>query len=204
MMETIYSQRDKIFVVLRDGRVTGLSEWQTIYGLKVGTPSLGKYFSYTEERFQKDLKLYGMLIVNELLIRVLDQFREDTNEPETLNAFNRNQAHQDDLTNQGYRTATYSPHVIKMQEGKYWHGAFAADIDTKTKEQTLVKATILLKSAEKLHILIRIGFNEYLAIGQTFIHVDVGPEYYGPFKPWNKLPHPVQWERAARKITDAW
>jgi hypothetical protein len=189
--------RKKVIVINREGKAISLDDWQKIYGLPVGSTKIGKYFDLTEARFVKDLALYGEIIVNELLIRVLDQFREDVNRSINLNAFNRDQKHQNELTAQGFRTATYSPHVVK-KDGFGITGGFGADVDTASDEQTNKEVVILAKSAKKLGIKIRIGWQEYKQQKQTFIHVDVGPEYYASGKPWNKVFHPKAWELEAR------
>src|SRR5690606_25260186 len=113
-------------VILIDDSMISLPEWQEIYGLEVYSNQIGKYFSLNEERFKNDLSAYGELIVSALLIEVLDGFREAVNQPVTLNSFNRNEEHQKDLQARGFKTATYSPHVVKL----------AADIETKTEKQT--------------------------------------------------------------------
>jgi hypothetical protein len=49
--------------------------------------------------------------------------------------------------------------------------------------------------ASIVNIKVRIGYNQYLEAGQTFVHVDVCPEYYAPGKPWHALEHPAVWEK---------
>lgn len=187
---------DKIKIVTREGKLISLEQWQKLYELKVGSTKIGKFFSWTESRFRNDIRLYGDLYVNELLIRVLDQWRKDIGEPMTINSFNRDDAKQKQLTEQGFRAATFSPHVVKRDScGNYLHGGFAADKDTISKSQTIEHVDILRESAKKAEVKIRFGYKDYLEKGQTFIHVDVGPEYYAPGKPWNKMFHPIQWER---------
>ncbi len=188
-------------IVDRQGIVISLEEWQKRYGLQIGSTKVGKYFSYTEERFRNDIRLYGEVYVNELLIRVLDQWRMDLGYSSTLNALNRNDEKQKSLTAKGFRTAVFSPHVVIKKEGVYRHGGFAADKDTNTHAQTNSEVSILKESAKKVDIKVRIGYKDYqlptklAPQGQTFIHVDVGPEYYAPGKPFNKFLHPVQWEK---------
>lgn len=175
---------DKVKIVLRDGSSVSLDDWQKKYGLHVGSDNIGKHFSLDEDRFKADIKLYGELVVNELLITVLDAFREEVGVPVTLNSFNRDIAHQLELKKKGFKAATTSPHVVKM----------AADIDTKSPEQTREWVKVLLEVGRKLGISIRVGYEQYLAAGQTFIHVDVCPEYYGKGKPFSKHQHPPVWE----------
>lgn len=191
-------ERNKVIVIDKEGKVISLDDWQKQYGLTVGSTKFGKHFDLTEARFVKDMELYGEIIINEQLVRVLDQFREDVNRPITINSFNRNQEKQNELAKEGYRTASFSPHVVRKSQTHGITGAFAADIDTDSDEQTDREVIILSQSAKKLGLKIRIGWQEYKQKKQTFIHVDVGPEYYAPGKPWNKVVHPLAWQNEAR------
>lgn len=176
---------DKVKVILRDGSETTLPAWQELYGLN-DIMQIGRHFSLHESRFVRDLEMYGELVVNELLMRFLDAFRERVDAPVIANSFNRSHAHQVELQKKGFRAASVSPHVVKM----------AMDIDTKDKDQTLawVKAARLEKEASGIHV--RIGWKDYMDAGQTFIHVDVCPEYYAPGKPYHVQPHPYVWEKS--------
>lgn len=189
--------RKKVTVISKEGKVISLDEWQKAYGLPAESTKIGKYFDLTEARFARDIQLYGSIVVNELLIRVLDQFRIDVARPITLNSFNRDQAKQAELTKEGFRTASFSPHVVK-RDSYGIHGATAADIDTDSNAQTDKEVLILIAAAKKLGIKIRVGWNEYKANKQTFIHVDVACEFYAPGKPWSKITHPFAWEKEAR------
>lgn len=174
--------KELIKVIGPDGLTKTLDQWQKEY--KISGTQIGKHFSYTEPRFNKDLKDYGQLVVNELLIRVLDNLREELGYPISLTSFNRNQAKQDELTRKGYKTATYSPHMVFM----------AADIPAKSKEE-VHKIVLKLNTVSRNTLIhIRIGFKQYLEAGMTFVHVDVCPEYYAKGKPYHAHPHPVQWE----------
>jgi hypothetical protein len=173
----------KIITVI--GTEIPLEQWQQIYGLEIGSTQIGRFFDATEHKFSEDIQRYGVLIVNELLIRLLDHFRATIKQPVTINSFNRDENKQKELQESGYKAAAYSPHVAKM----------AADIDTKSPEQTRAWAIMLQRCAIELHIKIRIGYEQYLKAGQTFIHVDVCPEFYAPGRPFNKQFHPVQWEK---------
>jgi hypothetical protein len=175
---------DKVIVIRKNGETITLKQWQFLYSLD-DPKKIGRHFSLTEGRFEKDLVLYGQLVVNELLIRVLDTFRDAVECPVTINSFNRNQERQDELKKEGLKAAKYSPHVVKL----------AADIDTKTVKQTREWVKYLKQVADILGIKIRIGFEQYLKAGQTFIHVDVCPEYYAPGKPWHNESHPRVWEK---------
>ena len=174
----------KVVVVLKDGSKTSLENWQKLYNLEVGSKKIGKYFSLDEPRFASDLKAYGELVVNEQLIRLLDAFREKVNLPISLNSFNRSEAHQAELRAQGFKAAINSPHVAKM----------AADIDTVNATQTRNWAKTIQEVAKQKGIKVRIGFEQYLSVGQTFIHVDVCPEFYAKGKPFSAQAHPTQWE----------
>jgi hypothetical protein len=176
---------EKVKVVLRDGSEITLPEWQKMYGLTPYSNSIGKYFSLSEVRFERDLEIYGELVVNELLMMVLDGFREAVDVPVCLNSFNRNKERQAELRKEVKGAAKYSPHEVKL----------AADIDTEDEHQTREWVKTLKQVASILGIKIRIGYKQYLEDGSTFIHVDVCPEYFAPGKPWNKTFHPVQWER---------
>lgn len=173
----------KVKVILRDGFAVTLADWQKQYGL-TGT-HVGKYFSYTADfKLRQDLEDYDQLIVNELLIRVLDAFRKLVNEPVTINSFNRSEEKQQRLKEQGYKTAKFSPHMVYM----------AADINCHSESQVRAYVAALKVVAKDLQIKIRIGYEEYLKIGMTFVHVDVCPEYYAAGKPYHNKTHPVVWE----------
>lgn len=176
---------DKVKVILRDGTETTLPAWQEMYGL-TDIMKIGRYFSLRESRFMRDLELYGELVVNELLIRFIDGFRERVDHPVIVNSFNRNHAHQVELQKRGFRAASISPHVVKM----------AMDIDTKNKEQTTEWVKALRPEKASSGIQARIGWKDYMDAGQTFIHIDVCPEYYAPGKPYHSQPHPAVWEKA--------
>lgn len=198
---------DNIKVILRDGSETSLLNWQKIYGLTENSRMIGRYFSLNESRFKKDLADYGELIVSELLMRVLDAYREKLGQPVTINSFNRNELKQINLKTQGLRAATHSPHVMKL----------AADIDTpgiielqshtaplesptdlwkKAMQINRERVKILEQVSDDLGIHTRIGNEDYLKQKQTFIHVDVCPEYYAKGKPWNHKFHPIAWEKS--------
>jgi hypothetical protein len=189
--------KTKVVVINRAGQPISLEQWQKEYNLPQGSTKISKYFDMKEDRFQKDIQMYGKVIINELLFRVADQFREDVGHPQTINALNRNQDHQNTLHAQGFRTATHSPHLVKEDRSGI-SGAFALDVDTASNEQTDKEVVILVRAARKLAIKIRIGWQEYKAVNMTFIHYDVGPEYYAPGKPWNHITHPLAWEKESR------
>lgn len=176
-----------ITVILKDGSETTLAEWQKIYVLPVGSSKIGKFFSLEDKKITQNLDEYKKLVINELLMRVLDRFREITNEPCILNSFNRSEEKQKELqNNKDYAAAKYSPHCVYM----------AADVKTKTEAETITKAKVMIKVGKELGIKIRVGYMQYLELPKqmTFIHVDVCPEYYGVGKPYYAKPHPLQWQ----------
>ena len=177
--------KSPVKIVTVHGSEIPLEKWQQIYGLEVGSDEIGRFFKATEPKFAEDIQRYSELVVNELLMRVLDHFRATIKQPIVINSFNRDEKKQHELQAAGFKTATASPHVVKM----------AADIDTASAEQSREWATIMQSCAVELGIRVRIGVEQYIKKGQTFIHVDVCPEYYGKSKPFNKQFHPVQWER---------
>jgi hypothetical protein len=205
---------DKVKVILKDGRIVRLSDWQMMYGLKPYSNDIGKHFSLSEKRFQEDLADYGELYLHELLIRLWDGYREAIGSATHLNSLNRNHDKQLQLKAQGARAAEFSPHEVHKSVSTFIHGGTASDIDTPGIEdlrrtrpgtdadlwQVALKinrdsARVMREVSKKLKINVRIGYEQYLDKGQTFIHVDVAPEFYAPGKPWNKYFHPIQWEK---------
>lgn len=175
---------DKVKVITREGKEITLQEWQKIYGLPEGN-RIGKFFYLSELRFKRDIELYGELVVNELLIRLLDAVRQASSHPLIINSFNRSEEHQKELKAQGFKAATTSPHVVKL----------AADIDTLSENETNALVKRILEVADIVKIKIRVGYKQYLKAGQTFVHVDVCPEYYAKGKPWHDQDHPDVWEK---------
>lgn len=204
--------RSKVIILTLDGRHITLNEWQKLYGLPIGSDLVGKYFSYKETRFIEDITLYGVVIIAEPLIIVLDEYRHITGVPAILSSLNRNDAKQLELLkleeeenarrkklDPSYKPdklrAEISPHVFKL----------AADVDVKNKAQVLARVPAMRLAARNKNIRIRIGYMAYLkkhdelaAEGKpdqwTFIHVDVCPMYFGPGGVWHKDPHPKVWE----------
>lgn len=145
-----------------------LDQYQEQRGLKGA--QIGKYFSYRESRFMQDIEEYDQLVVCAPLMIVLDQYREFKGRYVKVNSYNRTEEKQQSLRERGFRAAKFSPHVVKM----------AADVDTYTRKETIEDANLILEASEMHQIPVRLGFAKYLEIGQTFIHVDVCPFYYGP------------------------
>ena len=180
-----------IEVVLKNGSKTTLEDWQKIYDLPVGSNKIGKFFSLEDTKIKSNLISNKKLVINELLMRVLDAYREETGVPCILLAFNRSPEKQQALINNPkFEAAVNSPHVVYM----------AADIDTVSAEDSEKKAASLEKVAKKLGIKIRVGYKSYLRqVPQfTFIHVDVCCEYYAKGKPYHSVTHPYAWEVEAR------
>jgi len=176
--------RDKVTATLRDGTQLNLAAWQKHYGLPVDSDKIGRHFSISEHRFDEDIKLFGALVVNEPLMQVMDATREALDRPLKINSFNRSQAKQDALKAAGFKTAKTSPHVALM----------AADIDTTTPAQTREMVKVIQQVSALLGIKVRLGFEQYLKAGQTFVHLDVCPEYFAPGKPFAGVDHPLVWE----------
>lgn len=173
-----------VYIISKSGVRISIEDWQKIYGLPVGSDKVGVYFSLKDKKLRENLLKYGELLVAEQLIRVLDEFRARTGLPCVLSAFNRSQARQNELRKLGYRAAAFSPHVAYM----------AADIDTASEARTRDWVKVLMQVSIDLGIKIRIGFEQYLSAGQTFIHLDVCPEYYAKGKPFHNKVHPAAWE----------
>lgn len=196
---------DKVKVMTRDGSMISLEAWQLLYDLEPGSAQIGKYFRLNEGKFMRDLVDYGELIVNELLMRVMDAFREAVKHPAKVNAFNRDEKKQAQLINGGFRAASTSPHVVKL----------ASDIDTPGVDDlrelhptwgpkrlwdacvriNYSEASTMRQVANLENIKVRIGHKQYLQDGNTFIHLDVCPEYYAPGRPFHHHPHPEVWEK---------
>lgn len=167
-------------IINKLGQLISLEEWQELYNIPRDQIHIGKFFAIGEH------SIYDDGFVAAPLIAVLDKYRELKGKPVTINSMYRTQRHQDNLKEAGYRTAATSPHVAGM----------AADIDTTSERDTYDSVSLLVKAAKQLGIKIRLGYQSYLADGNTFIHVDVCPEYYAPGKPYYAQGHPAQWERA--------
>ena len=178
--------RQKINIRLGNGNSIDLDCWQRTYGLPLDSLQIGRHFSMNENIFRSDIRKFGSLEVNEILMRFLDNFRDAVATPVRINSFNRSAAYQARLIASGVRAAATSPHVAKM----------AADIDTVSRQQTLQWVNVARAVAEDMDIRIRLGYKKYLAEGKTFIHVDVCPEFYAEGKIFHHKPHPAVWENA--------
>jgi hypothetical protein len=152
---------------------------------KLSGAQIAHNFYYTEPKFTQDIQDYKELIVCHKLMRVLDTYRNLKNAPININSFNRSESKQKQLQKDGFKAAKTSPHVVKL----------AADCDTLTEKETLENVKMVQEAAKITDIKVRIGYQEYLNAGQTFIHIDVCPEYYAKGRIWYLKPHPIQWER---------
>lgn len=183
-----------VIIITREGKQISLSDWQKSYGLEQSKTRIGQFFYLTEPRFKKDLELFNLLVVNELLIRFLDALRKASGHPLTINSFNRSTEKQQELKAAGFRTAETSPHVVVI-EGDKITGGCATDIDTLSDEDTNKLVKIIKQVSEITGIKVRIGYKQYQQAKQTFVHIDVCPEFYASGKPWNAHPHPAVWEK---------
>lgn len=177
-----------VIVTTKEGKEISLKDWQKKYGLPENSTKIGKFFSTTERKFAQDLADYGTLRVNEQLMRFMDRLREKWGKPLVVNSFNRSPEKQAQLQAAGYRAAQFSPHMVYM----------AVDLDTGSALESRQLAMAGEGVAKELGIKIRIGLEEYIKAGQTFVHFDCCPEYYAKGKPFHGQTHPVQWESAIR------
>lgn len=177
-----------VIVTTKEGLEISLKDWQKKYGLPENSTKIGKFFSTTERKFQQDIKDYGTLRVNELLMRFMDRLREKWKKPLIVNSFNRSPEKQAQLQADGYRAANYSPHMVYM----------AVDLDTTSALESRMLANMGEGVAKELGLKVRIGVEDYIKAGQTFVHFDVCPEFYAKGKPFHGQTHPIQWEAAIR------
>jgi hypothetical protein len=174
----------KVFILTADGHEITLASWQAANGYEPGSARIAKHFWFTESKFMQDIQDYGKLVVCELLMKVADKYRDLKAASITVNSFNRNRAKQKSLLAGGFKAALVSPHEYFL----------AMDADTETEHETRLNAAMVREAAKQLGIKVRIGFEDYLANKQTFIHFDVCPEYFAPGAVWHHIKHPPQWE----------
>jgi uncharacterized protein (UPF0210 family) len=167
-------------IINRDGSIIPLDEWQEIYNLPAGTNMIGRFYGIGEHA------IYNNSTVAAPLILLLDKFRELKGRAVNINSLYRTEEHQQQLKELGYRAASVSPHVQGM----------AADVDTISEQDTYDTVSLLKKAAKQLGFKIRLGYRTYLSDGNTFVHVDVCPEYYAQGKPYYGDEHPKQWENS--------
>lgn len=159
-----------------NGRRQDLKEWQQFRGIKGDKLSA----NFTVQEFDCE----GELLISEVLIDFLQVVRSRWGKPVKINSGYRSDAKQAALKAQGYKTATTSPHIQGM----------AADLDTTSPDETKRLAALVESVARFMKLPVRIGFKQYLAAGQTFVHVDVCPHYFAKGRPLHDVPHPAVWE----------
>lgn len=165
-------------ILLLNGELVSLPVWQKMYNLTVGSSQIGRFFDIGEPNFRDGLT------ISEGIIRMLDVIRLLRGRATNANSLDRTDEDQERLKSEGYRTATYSPHVVKM----------AVDINTSDFDDTLELVDIIKEAAEILGYQVRIGWKSYMNDGSTFVHFDVCPMYYRLGKVYNEQSHPKVWE----------
>lgn len=168
----------KATIELFNGQSVGLRTWQSLYNLPIGSSQVGRFFRIGERSFRDGLEIH------EGVIRLLDMIRAIRGYSININSLDRTQEHQDKLREDGYKTATYSPHVAKL----------AADIDAIDEDDVYSLLDDVDEAEELLGYEIRKGWKTYLDSGQTFVHIDICPMLYGKGKRRNGFKHPYQWE----------
>lgn len=162
-----------------DGRRMGLNEWQKVYGLTVGTAQLGRHLTIGEPNVRLGLT------ISEAIIRLFDGVRALRGRALYVNSLDRSQEKQEELQrNPNIQAAKYSPHVVKL----------AIDIDTTSNKDTAELLEVINTVADVLGYRLRLGWESYQRKGQTFIHIDVCPMYYGKNGVWHDVKHPLAWE----------
>ena len=164
-------------IILKDGSLQELSLWQK--NRVLSSDKLSKNFTVSE------FDDAGSLLISEVLIDFLQALRDNEGAMIVSSGY-RTEDHQRKLQKQTSGAASISPHVKGM----------GSDIDRPTIASTKLFAKNTLALAKKLKINIRVGHDQYLRLGQTFVHIDVCPEYYGKGKPYHKRPFPPAWEIA--------
>jgi len=168
-----------MFIITGSGEKMPLKDWQASRGLKKDT--LSANFRVSE------FECEGELLLSEILIDYIQTIRYRWGKSIKINSGYRSEKKQKALKAQGYKTAANSPHVVGM----------AADLDTTSKAETEALFALIRQLAAAGKWDIRIGYKQYLAAGQTFIHLDVCPSYYAKGKPLHETPHPQAWEISA-------
>ena len=177
-------------IIIRDGLLMPLAEWQQKHGQKPG--NLSEHFAISEWKIGE----WRPFKYSELLINLMEMFRLKVGVPVTINSGFRTREKQLQLIAAGYRAASYSPHEQGM----------AFDINTTSWKQTCEWVSTMFDVAKDLGLQIRIGHKQYwndlqplIKAGkatekQCFFHVDVCPMYFGKGMPYYADKHPKQWE----------
>lgn len=163
-------------IILENGTLISLAEWQQMQGMK--PHQIGRFFTVKEEKLRGEFTLAAPLVL------LADKYRELKGKPVKINSAFRTKEKQEQLKKDGYRAAKYSPHCEGM----------AFDVDTISERDTRNSVKVLKKAAKMLGYKIRIGFESYLKVGNTFVHFDVCPMFFAPGMPFHQKKHPVQWE----------
>ena len=179
-------------IILRNGDLISLSEWQQIHGVPEG--KLSEHFSISEYKIGE----FQPFQYSELLINLYELFRLKIGKPVIVNSAFRTREKQLELIRKGFRAATWSPHEL----------GFAFDHNTTSWKETCAHAAIMLQIAKEMELKIRIGYKQYwndlqvliragkVTEKQCFMHTDVCPMYFGKGMPWHEKDHPKQWETA--------
>ena len=137
-----------------------LSEYQRMVGFS--SSRIGKYFSLREKAFLESDLIYIPLVA------FLDVIREAWGKPMVITSLHRSTQKQASLAKKGYATASHSPHLYGC----------AADIDCKSKEEVLELVALIQSLAKEKDLKVRVGYKQYLDLGQTFVHLDLAPEVF--------------------------
>lgn len=164
-------------IITSTGKRITLKDWQHINHLP--KDKAATYFRASE------LDYNGELLIAAPLLNLIDKLRERIGKPVNINSGYRTAERQAQLRAAGYLAATTSPHTVGM----------AVDIDTTNRVETMAVVNLLRKIAAENGYKIRLGYNQYLKAGQTFVHVDVCPMYYAAGQSLHKEKHPLVWEK---------
>ena len=146
--------------IYTNDRFYNLKEYQELKGLP--EDKIGKYFSINEKAIKEST------LISAHLIDLLDAIREATGKPMKLTSLHRTLAKQAQLKERGYAAASHSPHLYGC----------AADIDCKSKEEVLELVALIQSLAKEKDLKVRVGYKQYLDLGQTFVHLDLAPEVF--------------------------
>lgn len=186
------TQFKNVKVLIASGALIDLEDWQKQYGLPVGSDFIGKYFSLTESRFQKDINLFGVLIVNAPLMVVMDKVRELYGKPIIISSYNRSEEKQQSLIKEEEEEKQrMAPRKIELEslietendqrllsaykeelavinsrlraETSPHVAKMAADLDVKTRQDVLNLVPVVRRAIVETGIPVRIGHKLYLA-----------------------------------------
>lgn len=166
-------------IIMQNGQVIPLETWQDLQGLPAEFITVNyrlDYYSILSGNIFENFEIscYVLQIINALYDK---GYKE-------INSLYRTDARQKILLRENKNAAKISPHVFGM----------AADIDAKDTKQTIELSSIIKTIAAGYGIKIRVGFTQYIANKNSFVHFDVCPEYYAKNKPYHNTNHPPQWE----------